>query len=88
MDIICQTNSDMGKKAVFVVATLQQLQPTDSQVSVLVMCHTRKLAFQICKEYERFSKYMNDIKFAVFFGEINIKNTSGFSCKRLKQLNW
>jgi len=32
------------------------------QVSVLVMCHTRELAFQISKEYERFSKYMSTIK--------------------------
>lgn len=33
-----------------------------TQVSVLVMCHTRELAFQIAKEYERFSKYMPGIK--------------------------
>ena len=26
------------------------------------MCHTRELAFQISKEYERFSKYMSGIK--------------------------
>lgn len=26
------------------------------------MCHTRELAFQISKEYERFSKYMPTIK--------------------------
>lgn len=32
------------------------------QVSVLVMCHTRELAFQISKEYERFSKYMPTVK--------------------------
>lgn len=32
------------------------------QVSVLVMCHTRELAFQISKEYERFSKYMPSVK--------------------------
>ena len=52
----------MGKTAVFVLATLQQLEPVDGQVSVLVMCHTRELAFQISKEYERFSKYMSGIK--------------------------
>ncbi len=33
-----------------------------TQVSVLVMCHTRELAFQISKEYERFSKYMPSVK--------------------------
>lgn len=26
------------------------------------MCHTRELAFQISKEYERFSKYMPSVK--------------------------
>lgn len=31
-------------------------------MSVLVMCHTRELAFQISKEYERFSKYMPNVK--------------------------
>ncbi|NXB68429.1 DX39B helicase, partial [Struthidea cinerea] len=43
------------------------------QVSVLVMCHTRELAFQISKEYERFSKYMPSVKVAVFFGGLSIK---------------
>jgi len=73
MDIICQAKSGMGKTAVFVLATLQQLQPEDGVVSVLVMCHTRELAFQISKEYERFSKYLNNVKVAVFFGGMPIK---------------
>lgn len=37
------------------------------------MCHTRELAFQISKEYERFSKYMSGVKIAVFFGGMPIK---------------
>lgn len=67
MDVLCQAKSGMGKTAVFVLATLQQLEPVTGQVSVLVMCHTRELAFQISKEYERFSKYMPNVKVAVFF---------------------
>lgn len=62
MDILCQAKSGMGKTAVFVLATLQQLEPVENQVHVLVMCHTRELAFQISKEYERFSKYMPQTK--------------------------
>ncbi|KTF84134.1 hypothetical protein cypCar_00031578 [Cyprinus carpio] len=58
---------------VFVLATLQQLEPVTGQVSVLVMCLTRELAFQISKEYERFSKYMPSVKVAVFFGGLSIK---------------
>ena len=36
MDIICQAKSGMGKTAVFVLATLHQLEPVDGEVSVLV----------------------------------------------------
>jgi len=73
MDVICQAKSGMGKTAVFVLATLQQLEVVDGQVSVLVMCHTRELAFQISKEYERFCKYMPNVKVGVFFGGVVIK---------------
>ena len=55
MDVLCQAKSDTGKTAVFVLNILQQLDVTDDRVSVLMMCHTRELAFQINKEYERFS---------------------------------
>merc|ERR1712214_176986 len=72
MDILCQAKSGMGKTAVFVLATLQQLEAVDGQVSVLVMCHTRELAFQISKEYERFSKFMTAIEVGVFFGGMAI----------------
>jgi len=72
MDILGQAKSGMGKTAVFVLATLQQIEPVDGQVSVLVMCHTRELAFQISKEYERFSKFLPTIKVGVFFGGLPI----------------
>ena len=61
----------MGKTAVFVLSTLQQLEPIDGEVSVLVMCHTRELAIQIQKEYERFTKYLPSVKSVAFFGGIN-----------------
>jgi ATP-dependent RNA helicase UAP56/SUB2 len=32
MDILCQAKSGMGKTAVFVLATLQQIEPVDGQV--------------------------------------------------------
>merc|ERR1712183_1070325 len=73
MDVLCQAKSGMGKTAVFVLATLQQIEPVDGQVSTIILCHTRELAFQISKEYERFAKYMASLKTAVFFGGVNIK---------------
>jgi hypothetical protein len=73
MDIICQAKSGMGKTAVFVLATLHQLEPTDGECHVLIMCHTRELAFQIAHEYQRFSKYLPKVKSAVFYGGTPIK---------------
>ncbi|CAI4211147.1 unnamed protein product [Parascedosporium putredinis] len=67
-DIICQAKSGLGKTAVFVLTTLQQVEPVNGEVSVLVMCHTRELAFQIKNEYNRFSKYMPGINTGVFYG--------------------
>jgi len=69
-DILCQAKAGMGKTAVFVLSTLQIIEPVDKEVSVLVMCHTRDLAYQIKHEYERFSKYMEGLRTAVFFGGI------------------
>ncbi len=37
MDILCQAKSGMGKTAVFVLATLQQIEPVDGQVSISVV---------------------------------------------------
>lgn len=37
MDILCQAKSGMGKTAVFVLATLQQIEPVDGQVRVLYL---------------------------------------------------
>lgn len=68
MDVLCQAKSGHGKTAVFVLATLQQLEPMNGEVSVIVLCHTRELAFQIKNEYTRFAKYMPDVRVSTFFG--------------------
>lgn len=73
MDVLCQAKSGMGKTAVFVLASLQQMDPVDGQVSTIILCHTRELAFQISKEYERFSKYLQNVKVGVFFGGMPIE---------------
>lgn len=68
VDVLCQAKSGLGKTAVFVLTTLHQLEPVPGECQVLVMCHTRELAYQIKNEYARFSKYLPDVKTAVFYG--------------------
>jgi len=74
-DILCQAKSGMGKTAVFVLACLQQLNPSSEEkgsVNTLVLCHTRELAYQIKNEFDRFSKYFNDVKSVVVYGGVPI----------------
>jgi len=70
MDVLCQAKSGMGKTAVFVLTTLHLLAPKDDQVQVLVLSHTRELAYQIGKEYERFSKFLPELKSVVVYGGV------------------
>jgi hypothetical protein len=67
-DLLCQAKSGLGKTAVFVLTTLHSLDPVEGEVQVLVMCHTRELAYQIKNEYARFSKYLPQVKTGVFYG--------------------
>nr|WCZ58402.1 spliceosome RNA helicase DDX39B [Paratrimastix eleionoma] len=83
-DVLCQAQSGMGKTAVFVLSILHQLDldkpasssrnssSNPSQVQVLVISHARELAFQTCKEFDRFAKYLPSIKTAVFYGGIPV----------------
>jgi ATP-dependent RNA helicase UAP56/SUB2 len=68
VDVLCQAKSGLGKTAVFVLTTLHQLEPVAGECQILVMCHTRELAYQIKNEYARFSKYLPDVKTSVFYG--------------------
>lgn len=74
-DMIVQAKSGMGKTAVFVIATLQQIEvdTSDAHVDTLVLVHTRELAYQVSREFERFSKYMTDVSVGVVYGGVNIK---------------
>jgi ATP-dependent RNA helicase UAP56/SUB2 len=76
MDVLCQAKSGHGKTAVFVLATLQQLEPVNGEISVLVLCHTRELAFQIKNEYTRFAKYMPDVRVSTFYGGTSVVKDS------------
>jgi len=67
-DVLCQAKSGMGKTAVFVLACLQQIEPVDGEVGIVILCHTRELAYQIRNEFARFSKFMTNVRTDVFYG--------------------
>ena len=71
--MFCVRPSLVWVNCCFVLSTLQQLDPVPGEISTLVICHTRELAYQIRNEYARFSKYMPDVKTDVFYGGTPIK---------------
>ena len=73
VDILTQAKSGMGKTAIFVLAVLNQLEAKPEPMSCLVLGHTRELAYQIKKEFNRFTKYMPTVKTEVIYGGEPIK---------------
>merc|ERR1712157_310561 len=71
-DVLCQAKSGMGKTAVFVLACLQQIDATEKTVKVMVICHTRELAYQIKHEFDRFAKYFTGVNCGVVYGGVSI----------------
>ena len=66
--MLTQAKSGMGKTAIFVLSVLNRLEAKPDPLTALIMCHTHELAYQIKKEFLRFSKYMPDIKTEVVYG--------------------
>lgn len=50
-----------------------QMERGRAQVSCLVLCHTRELAWQIAREYERFCKHLPEVKVAVLYGGLPVQ---------------
>jgi hypothetical protein len=74
-DLVCQAKSGMGKTAVFVLSTLHLLDTRAASEDekrkgplVLVLAHTRELAFQIKNEYDRFAKHFPNVQCCVVYG--------------------
>jgi ATP-dependent RNA helicase UAP56/SUB2 len=59
----------MGKTAVFVLTVLNSLEENPGVGSCLVLAHTRELAYQIAKEFERFSCNLNYKTMVIYGGE-------------------
>ena len=68
-DVLCQGKAGMGKTAIFIFTIINRILKKEikGELSCLILCHTRELAYQISKEFARFSKDMN-IKTCLLIG--------------------
>ena len=70
-DLLCQAKSGMGKTAVFVLGVLQAIDVSGDPFQAIILCHTRELAYQIAKEFERLGKHLPELRVAQIYGGVN-----------------
>ena len=70
IDIIAQAPTGSGKTAAFAIPILERLDlnPENRDVQALVLCPTRELAIQVHKEFEKLTKYMENISVVSVYG--------------------
>ncbi|MGZ8190867.1 MAG: ATP-dependent RNA helicase DbpA [Methylococcaceae bacterium] len=61
-DVIAQAKTGSGKTAAFGIGLLSQLDLASFRVQALVICPTRELADQVCKEIRQLARFTQNIK--------------------------
>lgn len=67
-DVLAQAKTGSGKTAAFAIAILEQLQIKTSETQALVLCPTRELAAQVCKEIRRLARVISNTKIITLCG--------------------
>ncbi len=61
-DVIAQAKTGSGKTAAFGIGLLSRLDFTSFRVQALILCPTRELADQVCKEIRTLARFTQNIK--------------------------
>ncbi|MGZ5028343.1 MAG: DEAD/DEAH box helicase, partial [Methylobacter sp.] len=56
-DVIAQAKTGSGKTAAFGIGLLSKLDTSSFRVQAMVVCPTRELADQVCKEIRRLARF-------------------------------
>lgn len=69
-DTIAKAPTGSGKTAAFAIPILEKmdLSPENKNLQALVLCPTRELAIQVHKEFEKLSKYMDNVAVVSVYG--------------------
>jgi len=72
-DIIALAQTGTGKTAAFGLPIIQMADPSVPETQAIVLCPTRELCVQICKDLGQYSKYKNGLKTLPVYGGANIE---------------
>jgi ATP-independent RNA helicase DbpA len=73
-DVIAQAKTGSGKTAAFAIGLLSRLDVQSFKVQALVVCPTRELADQVCKEIRRLARFTQNIKVLPVCGGTPFRN--------------
>jgi ATP-dependent RNA helicase DbpA len=73
LDIVAQARTGSGKTAAFGLALLARLPPNPARLQSLVLCPTRELADQVCKEIRALARFVPNIKILALCGGVPIR---------------
>ncbi|MGZ8240282.1 MAG: ATP-dependent RNA helicase DbpA [Methylobacter sp.] len=69
-DVIAQAKTGSGKTAAFGIGLLSRLDLSSFRVQAMVVCPTRELADQVCKEIRRLARFTQNIKVQALCGGV------------------
>lgn len=74
-DIIAKAPTGSGKTAAFAIPIIEKLDfnPDNKSIQALVLCPTRELAIQVHREFEKLTKYFENISVVSVYGGQNIE---------------
>jgi ATP-dependent RNA helicase DeaD len=67
-DLIGKSQTGTGKTLAFAIPAIEDVDPSNKKVQVLILCPTRELALQISEEFDKLLVHMRDIKTVAIFG--------------------
>jgi len=72
-DLISLAQTGTGKTAAFGLPLIQKTKLNNKFVQSIILCPTRELCIQICKDLEKYSKYISGLKVLSVYGGTNIE---------------
>ena len=67
-DLVCLAQTGTGKTAAFGLPLLQSIRRTSKQTQGLILCPTRELCMQVCRDLQAFGRYLPGLKIAAIYG--------------------
>ena len=72
-DLISLAQTGTGKTAAFGLPVIQKTSLENKVVQTIILCPTRELCIQICRDLEKYSKYISGLKILSVYGGTNIE---------------